>query len=248
MGAGSPLRRCRPGGAHRQRPWRRGVGREGGRAPSFPVRRVLHARPDGPGRSRSNRTRGRAAGTSMHLLVPGHATLFATRPSSERDRRARRKALGHRGVRALRRVICRRAKETRAAQPVLTCTSGIHSTCTPSPLIFQACRSSSRTSARDCFARRCFSPISARMFTSTRRAPTGGCRTTQGLRSPTSSGTHSASPVRSGSCSARIRHFSHAGGPVRSHDAQVSALRAAGIDDHDCQRVLTGNFDRLFPV
>jgi uncharacterized protein len=32
------------------------------------------------------------------------------------------------------------------------------------------------------------------------------------------------------------------------YDAQVSALRAAGVNDHDCQRVLTGNFDRLFPA
>ena len=32
------------------------------------------------------------------------------------------------------------------------------------------------------------------------------------------------------------------------YDAQVSALRAAGVDDHGCQRVMTGNFDRLFPA
>lgn len=32
------------------------------------------------------------------------------------------------------------------------------------------------------------------------------------------------------------------------YDAQVSALRAAGVDEQDCQRVLSGNFDRLFPA
>jgi len=32
------------------------------------------------------------------------------------------------------------------------------------------------------------------------------------------------------------------------YDAQIGALRAAGVDDRDCERVLTGNFDRLFPA
>jgi predicted TIM-barrel fold metal-dependent hydrolase len=32
------------------------------------------------------------------------------------------------------------------------------------------------------------------------------------------------------------------------YDAQVSALRAAGVSDADCHRIFTANFDRLFPA
>ena len=32
------------------------------------------------------------------------------------------------------------------------------------------------------------------------------------------------------------------------YDAQVSALRAAGVNEDDSQRILSGNFDRLFPA
>ena len=32
------------------------------------------------------------------------------------------------------------------------------------------------------------------------------------------------------------------------YDAQVSALRAAGVSDGDCHRIFTANFDRLFPA
>ena len=32
------------------------------------------------------------------------------------------------------------------------------------------------------------------------------------------------------------------------YDAQVSALRTAGVGEDDCQRILSGNFDRLFPA
>ena len=71
--------------------------------------------PDAPARTEQAL---RSARPARHLSVSGHAAVFAARYAREGDRAACGSTRRHRGVRALRRAVGRRAQEARTAEPL----------------------------------------------------------------------------------------------------------------------------------
>ena len=220
----------------------------GDRAASFSLRRFLHARPDRAGCPGEGRAARSIDGFARHLSVSCDAAVFAARPAREEKscmwpkstRAPRSSSIAGRCL-----SVSARSSDCRAA---LTCAMAIPSIFTRWPPTIPASRSSFRTSAQDFFARHCSSPTLRRTSTSTRRAPTGGWRTIQGLTLPGvfMQALEVAGPERVlfGTDSS----FFPRGWNRAVFDAQVSALDAAGVAEGDRHRIFTANFDRLFPA
>ena len=93
-------------------------------------------------------------GAASRVPVPRHASRGARRPSRRTHRRGRRRPTRHRGVRALRRAVGRRAEEARPAKPIRSEPGRSAEHHAPRAGVSRASRSSCRTSARGCFAKR----------------------------------------------------------------------------------------------